>query len=84
MKKIKCLPLYAKTIQDRTVEISSNVIHIQVKDIQVASALSSIDESCSIKETVQITFFMDSSKRNAANRRIYIRLFIVFQNVSMK
>ncbi|GBM95378.1 hypothetical protein AVEN_250029-1 [Araneus ventricosus] len=40
MKKIKDLPLSAKTVQDRTAKMSSNVAHMQVEDIQLASALS--------------------------------------------
>ncbi|CAH1731510.1 unnamed protein product [Aphis gossypii] len=34
-KKIKNVPLSAKTVQDRTAQISSNVTHMQLSDIQV-------------------------------------------------
>uniref|UniRef100_A0A8C5PAV1 HAT C-terminal dimerisation domain-containing protein n=1 Tax=Leptobrachium leishanense TaxID=445787 RepID=A0A8C5PAV1_9ANUR len=59
LKKIKELPLSAKTVKDRTAKMSSNITNQQVDDLKVVSALLiAVDESCDLNDTAQVSLFV--------------------------
>ncbi|XP_076763723.1 general transcription factor II-I repeat domain-containing protein 2A-like [Xylocopa sonorina] len=58
-KRIKELPLSAKTIKDRTIKMCSNITTQHIEDLKLVSALSIIvDESCDINDTAQVSLFV--------------------------
>ncbi|GBN79309.1 hypothetical protein AVEN_27473-1 [Araneus ventricosus] len=53
------LPLYAKTVKDRTVKMSSNITNQQTGDLNFLSASSiTLDESWDINETAQVLLYI--------------------------
>ncbi|GFY33657.1 SCAN domain-containing protein 3 [Trichonephila clavipes] len=61
LKRIKELPLSAKTIQDRTIKICSNITTQHIEDLKLVSAFSiavSIDEFCDINDAAQVSLFV--------------------------
>ncbi|GFX45338.1 SCAN domain-containing protein 3 [Trichonephila clavipes] len=59
LKKIKELPLSAKTIKDRTIKMCSNISTQQIEDRKLVSALSiAVDQSCDINGTAQVSLFL--------------------------
>ncbi|GFW96528.1 SCAN domain-containing protein 3 [Trichonephila clavipes] len=64
LKRIRELPLSAKTIKDRTIKMCSNITTQYIKDLKLVSALTiAVDESCDINDTAQVSFvrFMSHS-----------------------
>ena len=59
IKRIKELPLSAKTIKDRTIKMCSNITTQLIEDLKLVSALSiAVDESCDINDTAQVSLFV--------------------------
>ncbi|GFV88380.1 SCAN domain-containing protein 3 [Trichonephila clavipes] len=59
LKRIKELPLSAKTVKDRTIKMCSNITTQHIEDLKLISALSiALDESCDINDTTQISLFV--------------------------
>ncbi|GBM52858.1 hypothetical protein AVEN_44029-1 [Araneus ventricosus] len=54
------LPLYAKTVKDRTVKMSSNITNQQTEDLKLVSASSiAVDESWEIMKLRKFHFLFD-------------------------
>ncbi|GFV12323.1 SCAN domain-containing protein 3 [Trichonephila clavipes] len=59
LKRIKELPLSAKTIKDRTIKMCSNITTQHIEDLKLVSALLiAVDESCDINGTAQGSLFV--------------------------
>ncbi|XP_071042604.1 zinc finger BED domain-containing protein 5-like [Parasteatoda tepidariorum] len=59
LKRIKELPLSAKTIKDRTIKMCSNISTQHIEDLKLVSAISiAVDESCDINGTAQVSLFV--------------------------
>ncbi|GFW75578.1 SCAN domain-containing protein 3 [Trichonephila clavipes] len=59
LKRIRELPLSAKTIKDRTIKMCSNITTQHIEDLKLVSALSiAVDESCDINDAAQVSLFV--------------------------
>ncbi|GFW58039.1 protein smoothened [Trichonephila clavipes] len=59
LKRIKELPLSAKTIKDRTIKMCLNITTQHIKDLKLVSSLSiAVDESCDINDAAQVSLFV--------------------------
>ncbi|XP_065672029.1 general transcription factor II-I repeat domain-containing protein 2-like [Hydra vulgaris] len=59
LKRNKEVPLSAKTIEDRTIKMCSNITTQHIEYLKLISALSiAVNESCEINDTAQVSLFV--------------------------
>ncbi|GFV69501.1 SCAN domain-containing protein 3 [Trichonephila clavipes] len=59
LKRIKELPLSAKTLKYRAIKMRLNITTQHIEDLKLVSALSlAVDESCDIDDTAQVSLFV--------------------------
>ncbi|XP_065673851.1 general transcription factor II-I repeat domain-containing protein 2A-like [Hydra vulgaris] len=71
LKRIKEIPLSAKTIKDKTIKMCLNITTQHIEDLKLILALSlAVDESCDINNTAQVSLYVRFMSHSGPNEEL--------------